>query len=113
VCRVDEGSPIAYSVLEDGVPVLSSDGQMVGTVDHIVAAPEKDIFHGIVVKVPGQGRRFVEAAEVQSLHDAAAAKSLPEPGGGAPVFSEDPGELKGWHHWVHVMGLRGDWKRES
>jgi hypothetical protein len=63
----------------------------------------------------------VEAADVESLHehgvdlriDTAAAQSLPQPGGGAPVFGEDPGELKGWHHWVHKAAMRGDWKREG
>ena len=118
---MDEGLPIAYSVLDKGVPVLASDGEQLGTVDHVVAAPEKDIFHGLVIVVPGHGRRFVEAAAVESLHehgvdlkiDSAAAQSLPEPGGGAPVFDEDPGEMKGWHHWAHVLGLRGDWKREG
>jgi uncharacterized protein YrrD len=118
---VDEGLPIAYEVLEKGVPVLSSDGEQLGTVHHVVAAPEKDIFHGLVITTAGRGRRFVEAAAVESLHergvdlkiDAAAAQSLPEPGGGAPVYDEDPGEMKGWHHWMHLAGLRGDWKREG
>ncbi len=118
---MDEGLPIAYEVLEKGVPVFSSDEQQIGTVDHVVAAPEKDIFHGLVIAVPGQGRRFVEAADVASLHergvdlriDASAAQSLPEPGGGAGVYDEDPGEMKGWHHWVNVMTMRGDWKREG
>ena len=117
---MDEGLPIAYEVLEKGVPVLSSDGEQIGTVHHVVAAPEKDIFHGLVISAPA-GRRFVEAADVASLHergvdlriDSAAASSLPEPGGGAPVYGEDPGEMKGWHHWTHVLGLRGDWKREA
>jgi hypothetical protein len=117
---VDEGLPIAYEVLEKGVPVLASDGELLGTVHHVVAAPEKDIFHGLVIATPRHGRRFVEAADVASLHehgvdlriDSAAAESLPEPGGGAPVYDEDPGEMKGWHHWVHVATLRGDWKRE-
>jgi sporulation protein YlmC with PRC-barrel domain len=118
---MDEGNPIAYEVLEKGVPVLASDGDQVGTVHHVVAAPEKDIFHGLVITTPAHGRRFVEAADVASLHehgvdlriDSAAAAALPEPGGGAPVYDEDPGEVKGWHHWVHVMTLRGDWKREG
>jgi len=118
---VDEGLPIAYEVLEKGVPVLASDGEQVGTVHHVVAAPEQDIFHGLVITVPARGRRFVEAADVASLHergvdlriDSAAALALPEPGGGAAVYHEDPGELKGWHHWVNVMTLRGDWRRGS
>jgi hypothetical protein len=118
---MDEGLPIAYGVLEKGVSVLSSDGERVGTVHHVVSAPEKDIFHGIVISTPGHGLRFVEAADVGSLHefgvdlriDSTAAQSLPQPGGGAPVFGEDPGELKGWHHWVHKAAMRGDWKREN
>ena len=118
---VDEGFPIAYQVLEKGVPVLASDGERVGTVHHVVAAPEKDIFHGLVISTPGHGQRFVEAADVESLHehgvdlriDTAAAQSLPQPGGGAPVFGDDPGEMKGWHHWVHKAAGRGDWKREN
>jgi sporulation protein YlmC with PRC-barrel domain len=118
---MDEGLPIAYEVLEKGVPVLSSDGEQIGTVHHVVAAPEKDIFHGLVIATPDRGRRFVEGAAVESLHergvdlklDSATAQDLPEPGGGAPVYDEDPGEMKGWHHWMHVAGLRGDWKREA
>lgn len=117
---VDEGFPIAYEVLDKGVPVLASDGVQVGTVHHVVAAPEKDIFHGLVITTPGLGPRFVAAEEVASLHergvdlriDSAAAQSLPEPGGGAPVYDEDPGEMKGWHHWSHLLGMRGDWHRE-
>jgi hypothetical protein len=117
---MDEGLPVAYEVLEKGVPVLGSDGQQVGTVHHVVAAPEKDIFHGLVIALAGGGRRFVEAADVASLHehgvdlriDSQAVQALPEPGGGAPMFVEDPGEMKGWHHWVHKAMLRGDWKRE-
>lgn len=117
---MDEGLPIAYEVLEKGVPVLASDGEQVGTVHHVVAAPEKDIFHGLVIAVPEHGQRFVEAADVASLHehgvdlriDSAAAQGLPKPGGGAAVYDEDPGEMKGWHHWVHKATGRGDWLRE-
>lgn len=117
---MDEGLPIAYQVLESGIPVLASDGEQVGTVHHVVAAPQQDIFHGIVISTPAHGKRFVEAADVESLHergvdlriDSAAAQSLPEPGGGAPVFGEDPGEMKGWSHWKHLATGRGDWKRE-
>jgi sporulation protein YlmC with PRC-barrel domain len=119
---MDEGLPIAYEVLDKGVAVLASDGEQVGTVHHVVAAPEKDIFHGLVINTPQHGQRFVEAADVASLHergvdlriDSAAAQSLPQPGGGAPVYDEDPSAMKkGWHHWLHEAGMRGDWKRES
>ena len=117
---VDEGLPIAYGVVEKGIPVLSSDGQQVGTVHHVVAAPEKDIFHGLVITLHGRDRRFVEAADVAALHergvdlkiDALQVANLHAPGGGAPVYEEDPGEMSGWHHWVHKLSGRGDWQRE-
>lgn len=115
-----EGAPIAYELLEKGVPVLASDGEQVGTVHRVVSVPEKDIFHGLVISTPQHGLRFVEAADIASLHelgvdlriDSTAAQGLPQPGGAAPVFDENPGELVGWHHWVHKATLRGDWQRE-
>jgi hypothetical protein len=118
---MDEGLPIAYQVLEEGVTVLSCDGEQVGVVHHVVAAREQDIFHGLVIKLPPHNLRFVEAAEVASLHeggvdlriDSAAVQSLPPPGGGAPVYEEDPAEMKSWNHWVHKVTMRGDWRSRS
>jgi hypothetical protein len=117
---MDEGAPIAYQVLEDGVPVLAAGGEEVGTVHHVVAAPQQDIFHGIVISTP-EGRRFVAAAAVEALHergvdlklDVAAVAGLPEPGGGAPSYEEDPAAAKGWAHWARLLTLRGDWHREQ
>jgi hypothetical protein len=117
---MDEGAPIAYEVLEKGVPVYGSDGEEVGTVYYVLDAPEKDIFHGIVVEVPGSGRHVVEAEDISSLHEhgvdlkisGADVLARAQPHGGAPVYDEDPGEMKGWSHFVHLLGLRGDWKRE-
>ena len=65
---VDEGLPIAYQVLDDGVPVYASGGELVGTVDHVVSAPSEDIFHGIAMSAGGS-RRFVAADQVASLHE--------------------------------------------
>ncbi len=118
---MDEGLPIAYQVLEKGVPVMGSDGVQVGTVHHVVAAPEKDIFHGLVFNGTDRGRHFVEAADVESLHehgadlriDSAAAAILPPPGGGAPVYDEDPAAINKWSHWTHRLTGRKDWHRES
>ena len=118
---VDEGLPIAYEVLERGVVVFASGREQVGTVHHVVAASEKDIFHGLVIEASDGGRHFVEAAYVESLHERgvdlrieeAAVMQLPAPGGAAPSFGEDPGEAMGWHHWVRRLTLRGEWKRED
>lgn len=117
--NVDEGLPIAYQLLEKGVPVLCSDGTQVGTVHHVVAAPEQDIFHGLVISTPSHGMRFVEGADIASLHehgvdlriDAAAASILPQPGGAAPSYSEDPLATK-WSHWTGRLTGKGDWHRD-
>jgi hypothetical protein len=117
---MDEGLPIAYLVLDKGVAVLASDDVQVGTVHHVVAAPEKDIFHGIVINT-ADGQRFVAAADVQSLHefgvdlriDSAAAATLPSPHGAAPMFTENPATQQTWRHWVHRLTLRGDWTKKE
>lgn len=109
---MDEGLPIAYEVLDKGVPVYSSDGEQVGTVDHVVSAPRQDIFHGIVIRTEA-GPRFVGADRVSSLHergvdlglDAAAVGALPEPHGGAPAWRDaDPGvKPSPWKHFVDLV----------
>jgi hypothetical protein len=109
---MDEGLPIAYEVLEKDVPVYASGGEPVGTVDHVVSAPEEDIFHGIVIRTES-GQRFVAADQVGSLHergvdltiDAAAAAALGEPHGGAPAWrSAEPGvEPSRWQRLVDLV----------
>jgi hypothetical protein len=123
---VDEGLPIAYQVLDEGVPVYASDGEQVGTVDHVVSAPSEHIFHGIVMSAGG-GRRFVAADQVASLHehgvdlriDTAAAAALPEPHGGAAAWRDrDPGVKPS--RWTHILDLMSgadprwrDWTEED
>lgn len=124
---MDEGLPIAYQVLEPGVPVFASDGEQVGTVRTVLSAPAEDIFHGIVIRA-GPGLRFVAGDQVASLHergvdlrlDSAAVAGLPEPDGGAsPAWRvQEPGvKPSSWTHLVDRM--RGssthqhDWTRED
>jgi hypothetical protein len=109
---VDEGLPIAYEVLEPGVPVYASGGEKVGTVAHVVAAPEEDIFHGIVLQGE-RGERFIPADQVASLHergvdlriDRGAAAALPEPEGGAPAWRvNEPGvKPSPWRRFVDLV----------
>jgi sporulation protein YlmC with PRC-barrel domain len=115
---MDEGLPIAYPVLGSGVPVISSDGEQVGKVDHVVAAIDQDIFHGLVISTPRLGKRFIPAEDIASLHErgvdlrikAEAVAEQPAPGGGSPEYSEDPAEDR-WEHWVHKLTGRKDWKQ--
>lgn len=109
---MDEGLPIAYEVLEPGVPVFASDGKQVGTVGHVVAAPQEDIFHGIVLNSE-HGPRFVAADQVASLHergvdlriDRAAAAALPPPEHGAPAWRDvEPGvKPSRWQRFVDLI----------
>jgi hypothetical protein len=126
VLWVDEGVPIAYEVLDQGVPVYASDGEQVGTVDHVISAPAEDIFHGIVMRAEG-ARRFVPADQIASLHergvdlriDAAAAAALSEPHGGAPAWHDrEPGVQP--RRWTHLLDLvsgkdsrQRDWTEED
>ena len=109
---MDEGLPIAYEVLDRGVPLYAAGGEQVGTVDHVVSAPEQDIFHGIVMRTEA-GRRFIAADQVEALHehgvdlriDAGAVATLPEPHGGAPAWRDaEPGvKPSPWKHFVDLL----------
>jgi hypothetical protein len=124
---MDEGLPIAYLVLDKGVPVYAAGGEEVGTVDHVVSAPEKDIFHGIVMRGAQHHQQFVPADQIASLHergvdlliDAEAAASLPDPHGGAPVWrdSEPGAKPSSWKQLIGLFGPNGPkrhgWKRDD
>jgi S1-C subfamily serine protease len=123
---MDEGPPIAYSVLEEGVPVYAADGSSVATVDHVVAAAAEDIFHGLVIRTE-EGARFVAADDVASIHergvdlriDAASVATLPHPHGDAPDLRiKDPtAKTKRWKEVLDMVGLKGylskDWRDED
>lgn len=85
----DLGHPCSYLVAKRGIPVFSSDGEKLGRVVEVRAAPEANMFDGIVFDTtwgPG-GRRFVDAPEVGEIYergvvlkiDAAEAAELPKP----------------------------------
>lgn len=85
----DLGHAVSYLVAKKGISVFSSDGQKLGRVIKVQAAPEADLFDGIIFDTswgPG-GHRFVDAPEVDVIYergvvlkiDAAAAEALPKP----------------------------------
>lgn len=96
----DLGRPSSYLALEPGAPVYSCDGEKLGSVEHVLAASEEDIFDGIVLDrsvLPG-GHRFADAEQVEEIFergvlltlDAAAAQSLPEPTENPAAVDADP-----------------------
>jgi hypothetical protein len=85
----DLGHAVSYLVAKKGISVFSSDGQKLGRVVKVQAAPEANMFDGIVFDTswgPG-GRRFVDAPEVDGIYergvvlkiDATEAEALPKP----------------------------------
>ncbi|HET7509043.1 MAG TPA: PRC-barrel domain-containing protein [Solirubrobacterales bacterium] len=84
----DLGQPCSYLVAKRGIPVYSSDGEKLGRVVRVLAAPEANMFDGILFDTnwgPG-GHRFVDAPEVGAIYergvvlkiDATAVESLPK-----------------------------------
>lgn len=99
----DLGSKVSYLVVKSGIPVFASDGEKLGTVVKSMAAPEADLFDGVVFDTtanrPG-GHKFVDAPEVDALYergvvlniDAAEAAKLGKPGqnpGSITVSADD------------------------
>lgn len=117
---MDEGLPIAYEVLEEGVPVYAIDGEPVGTVDHVVSAEREDIFHGLVIRTASK-QHFVPADQVASIHergvdltiDSASAAALPQPHGGAPAWRDkEPGvKPSRWSEMLDKLRLRDPFRR--
>jgi hypothetical protein len=97
----DRGAPVSYLTLARGTPVFASDGARVGSVEHVLADADADIFDGLVIDIrPGPGgHRFVDAPEVASLAqrgvtltiDAAAVEALHRPSENPPGMSAGPG----------------------
>lgn len=71
-------APIAWLALEEGTPILASDGEEVGRVATVVADEQKDIFSGITFK-PGllDGERFIPAAAIDRLTQDAVHLNIP------------------------------------
>jgi hypothetical protein len=62
----DDATPIAYSALPKGVPMLSSSHRQFGTVEHVLEIPDEDLFDGIVVTTE-HGLRFVDRDQILEI----------------------------------------------
>ncbi len=118
----DEPIPIAYTALEPGTPVQSSDGQQFGTVGAVLVVEEVSVFDGIVVETPS-GTRFVDADHIGTITTAYVrttlspdeAAQLPEPDDSNPVYRADARDDTGKSVSDRLgrMFGRGKWKREE
>ena len=107
--------------LENGTEVRSADGEHVGSVAHVLADVDDDIFDGIVIDCqlgPG-GLHFVDAPEVGEIREdalnllvpTAAVGELPQPAPNPAVMenhgvedSENPLQHKLHRAWEIVSG---------
>lgn len=97
----DLGAPISYEVLERGTPVLSADGERVGTVAHVLADEREDVFDGIVIAEHAvDDHRFADADDIASIHehgvvlklDREACGRLHRPSANPAVMRDDPAD---------------------
>jgi sporulation protein YlmC with PRC-barrel domain len=76
---VDYGEPTSYLSVKEGCSVISSDGEEVGKVQHVLADEDEDVFDGIVIDAqlgPG-GLLFVDAPQVTECRERAVLLSVP------------------------------------
>jgi sporulation protein YlmC with PRC-barrel domain len=89
--------PIAYTALQPGTPVQTSDGQQLATVQTVLVDEKVSVFDGIVVQA-AEGARFVDADYVGTIYTthvcttltAEQAANLPMPEGSTLVEIKPP-----------------------
>jgi hypothetical protein len=118
---MDYGEPSSYLALEKGTDVVSSDGEKVGTVEHVLADEAEDVFDGIVIDShlgPG-GMHFVDAPQVKECFERAVlltvasseVPDLPKPTASPAVMeehgigdTESPLQAKLHRAWDRISG---------
>ena len=89
--------PIAYTALQPGTPVQTSDGSTFATVQAVLVDEKVSVFDGIVVQT-AEGTRFVDADHIGSIYttyvcttlSAEQAANLPLPEGSTLVDIKPP-----------------------
>ena len=95
-----DAHPIAYTALQPGRPVQTSDGQVFASVLAVLVDEKVSVFDGIVVDT-AEGKRFVDADQVGSIYtthvrttlSAEQAANLPLPAGSTLIDIKPPGSM--------------------
>jgi uncharacterized protein YrrD len=122
----DYGQPTSYLALDQGTPVYSSDGDEIGTVDHVLEDDREDIFEGIVVAHHSDNHRrllghdhshcYIDADQIDSMYDRGVllkvstpeCVDLPKPSANPAVIYDNPADTAETHR-----KLRRAWDRIS
>ena len=72
----DDGIAVHYTAVQPGTPVISSDGQNVGTVVRVLDNYREHIFDGLVIRGSDGAERFVDAPEVLRTAERAVTLSI-------------------------------------
>ena len=91
------GHPIAYTALQPGTPVQTSDGDQFASVQAVLVDEMVSVFDGIVVQT-AEGTRFVDADQIGSIYttyvrttlSAEQAANLPLPDGSTLIDIKPP-----------------------
>ena len=73
-------APIAYTALQPGTAVQTSDGHPFATVQAVLVDEKVAVFDGIVVQT-ADGARFVDADQIGSIFTTHVCTTLGRPGG--------------------------------
>lgn len=100
----DLGEPVAYLVLQEGVPVWTEGGDPVGTVEHVLADEREDMFHGLLIKT-SDGPRVATGEQVAGLYERGAlitepAERLARPSADLPAGRHEDSTLKKAWDWL-------------
>ena len=93
----DAPDPIAYTALQPGTPVETSDGSPFATVQAVLVDEKVSVFDGIVVQT-GDGTRFVDADHIGLIYtshvgttlSSEQAANLPLPDGSTVIYIKPP-----------------------
>jgi hypothetical protein len=117
----DAEQAISYEAATPGTPVFTSDGDQIGTLEHVLKVEELDLFDGIVIATRG-GLRFIDADQIEVITaayircaiDKSQAALLPAPDG-PPVYHVNALEDSGWslHDVLGRLFRRPHWTREK
>jgi hypothetical protein len=107
-----DDQPISWRSIIYGTPVVSSDGSRMGEVREVLGSDTEDIFHGLRVRLAGQRRDVMLAAnDVTGMSDETVRTSLTS----SEIEAMGPYDETSTYHLASVGWLRKHvgWRRDS